>query len=341
MTRAMEFVSNIRLGISIGDTLDARNHSLPTNAPWEQFETAWGKPVIQEGLIDSIINSGMNLIRFPISWSDHLGPAPEFRIEPSWLNRVKEVVDYAYKKGAYIILNLHHEDWNFPYYENESAACIKMKAVWSQLAEQFQDYDTHLIFEAQNEPRKIGTPVEWTGGDQEGWDVVNATNRVFVETIRNAKGYNKERFLMLPGYGANCTVGIRHIDLPKGDDRIIISVHAYEPYDFALNMQGRDSWNQDTKAIDELMQSLKELYTDKGVPVIIGEFGAMNKGNEEDRRAWAEYYTKAATKVKVKCVWWDNGFFEGNGERFGLFNRYDFSCVYPDILDALLKGTAE
>ena len=338
MSTSIEFTKKIRIGISIGDTLDSTNDALPKEAAPEKFETAWKKPVIKEELIDAILKAGFNLIRIPVSWKNHLGPGPEFQIEPSWLDRVQEVVDYAYRKGVYVILNLHHEDWNYPYYENQQPACEKMRAVWRQLAERFEGYDTHLIFEGQNEPRKVGTELEWNGGDKEGWDVVNATNQVFVETVRSFGGNNAERFLMIPGYAAICTVGIRHIEVPR-DERIIISVHAYEPYDFALKIPGRSNWNHDTKVIDALMKELKQLYIDKGIPVIIGEFGAMNKENEKDRAAWAEYYTKAASKINVPCVWWDNGLFEGEGERFGLFSRYDYRCVYPDVVEGLMKGT--
>lgn len=338
MSTAIEFVKNIRIGISIGDTLDATEDTLPRDTAPEKFETAWKKPVIKEELIDAILKAGFNLIRVPVSWKNHLGPGPEFTIEPSWLDRVQEVVDYAYNKGAYVILNLHHEDWNYPYYDNQKKACEKMRAVWRQLAERFAGYDTRLIFEGQNEPRKIGTPLEWNGGDKEGWDVVNATNQAFVETVRGLGGYNPERYLMIPGYGANCTVGIRHIEVPK-DERMIISVHAYEPYDFALKIPGRSRWNHDTEVIDTLMKDLRELYIEKGIPVIIGEFGAMNRENEEDRAEWAEYYTKAASDIGIPCVWWDNGLFEGEGERFGLFSRYDYRCAYPDVVKGLMKGT--
>lgn len=338
MSKAMDFVKKIRVGISIGDTLDATDDTLPRDAAPEKFETAWEKPVIKEALVNAILEAGFQLIRIPVSWKNHLGPGPEFKIEPSWLNRVQEVVDYAYKKGAYVILNLHHEDWNYPYYSNQEAACEKMRAVWRQLSDRFAEYGPRLIFEGQNEPRKVGTPLEWNGGDKEGWDVVNATNHAFVETVRSGGGYNPERFLMIPGYGANCTVGIRHIELPE-DDRIIVSVHAYEPYDFALKIPGRVNWNHDTEAIDELMKALKELYICKGVPVIIGEFGAMNRDNTAERREWVEYYTKAAAEIGVPCVWWDNGLFEGSGELFGLFSRDDYHCTYPEVVEGLMKGT--
>lgn len=337
---AMDVVKNMRMGISIGNTLDSTSTSLAAFELPFKFETAWGNPKITQELVDAMLDAGFNVVRIPVSWCNHLGPAPEYRIMDTWLNRVQEVVDYAYSKGAYVILNLHHEDWNYPYYDNEEAACAQMAAVWSQIAERFKDYDEHLIFEGQNEPRKIGTAMEWNGGDKEGWDVVNATNQAFVDTIRHSGGSNPYRILMVPGYAANCTVGIKHLVVPE-DDRIVVSVHAYEPYDFALNTQGRSEWNNDTRAIDTLMSDLKELFTDKGIPVIIGEFGAMNKDNEEDRAAWVEYYVKAAKEIGVPCLWWDNGLFEGEGERFGLFDRHTAECKYPSIVEAMLKGTGQ
>lgn len=336
---AQDVVSKMRIGWNIGNTLDATKDGVWPNEPAYKCETAWGNPSVTQELIDAVLESGFNVIRVPVSWVNHVGAAPDYQISENWMDRVQEVVDYAYNKGAYVILNLHHEDWNEPYYDNEEAACERMSLMWSQIAERFKDYDEHLIFEAQNEPRKIGTSLEWNGGDQEGWDVVNATNAAFVETVRNSGGSNPYRMLMLPGYGANSTVGIQHIDIPKGDDRIIISVHAYSPYNFALNVNGTDKWNNDTYDIDKLMSDLKSLYTDKGIPVIIGEFGAMNKDNEEERVEWATYYLTAAKEIGVPCVWWDNGAFTGAGELFGLFNRYTGEVVYPTLLEAMMQAT--
>lgn len=341
MNEAMEFVKGLKAGVSIGDTLDATRDDGGREEDPAVYETAWGNPVIREGLIDAILREGFNVIRIPVSWRNHLGDAPEFSIEESWMNRVQEVVDHAYGKGAYVILNLHHEDWNTPYYDNQDAICAKMKAVWSQIAARFADYDEHLIFEGQNEPRKVGTPLEWNGGDQEGWDVVNAANRAFVDTVRQGGGHNPKRYLMVPGYGANCTVGIRHLAVPA-DGRVMVSVHAYEPYEFALQNPGRSAWNRDTAAIDKLMQDLRELFLSKGIPVVLGEFGAMNKGgNEEERAAWVECYVSRAREAGVPCIWWDNGRFEGDGELFGLFDRYDFHCVFPKVVEGFRKGLDE
>lgn len=336
---AMDIVKDMRIGWNIGNTLDSTRTDLArTDQPYK-FETAWGNPKVTQELIDAVLDAGFNVIRVPVSWTNHIGPAPDYTITQSWMERVKEVVDYAYDKGAYVIANVHHEDWNYPYHDNIERASAEMEAVWAQIAEVFQDYDEHLIFEGQNEPRKIGTPLEWNGGDAEGWEVVNQTNKVFISTVRASGGSNPYRMLMIPGYGANCTVGIRHVEVPENDNRVIISVHAYEPYDFALKPDGRSAWNHDTTAIDNLMNDLKTLFVDKGIPVIIGEFGAMNRENEPERSQWAAYYVGAAKKIGVPCIWWDNGLFEGDGERFGLFDRNTYACTYPELLDALMQGT--
>lgn len=338
---AADIIKEMRMGWNLGNTFDSwRDDLRRTDLPY-RFETAWGNPETTQELIDAVIDQGFNVIRIPVTWKTHIGEAPEYKIEEQWLQRIKEVVDYAYNRDVYVIINTHHEDWNEPYYDNEEAASAIMRAVWSQLALTFQDYDEHLIFEAQNEPRKIGTSVEWTGGDAEGWEMVNRLNVVFIETIRNSGGSNPYRMLMIPGYAANCWEGIKHVEVPEHDKRIIVSVHAYEPYDFALKLLGRSEWNQDTYNIDTIMANIKTLFLDKDIPVIIGEFAAMNRNNEEERAAWARYYVSKAREIGVPCLWWDNGLFEGDGELLGLFDRSTYECVFPEVLKALQEATKD
>ncbi len=338
---AKELVSEMRIGWNLGDTMDSVNDKfLKTSAP-EKFETAWGNPVTSEALIAKIIEEGFDVIRFPVSWRNHILTSEDNKIEEQWMNRVQELVDYAYSRGAYVILNLHHEGWHDPYYENQEAAAKLMRRVWAQIAERFRDYDQHLIFEGMNEPRKRDTPLEWNGGDKEGWDVVNFLNGVFIDTVRHSGGENLHRCLMIPSYAANCTVGIRHLEIPENDDKIIASVHAYEPGDFALNIEGRGLWNHETTQIDNLMKDLEELFLKKDIPVILGEFGAMHKpveGNEESRAEWAEYYIGQAKQHGVPCIWWDNGRFEGKGELFGLIDRESLEWKYPLVKEALMKA---
>lgn len=337
-TEAFRFVHDLKIGWNLGNTFDAYQESGLKNEL--DSETCWAGIATTKEMIDDLKEAGFNAVRLPVTWHTHVDE--NYQISEVWLNRVQEVLDYVYDNGMYVILNIHHdnsEQFMYPSTEYLEQSVNYVTTIWQQLCERFKDYDEHLIFEAQNEPRKVGTAQEWTGGDQEGWDVVNATNAAFIDTIRNAGGSNPYRMLMIPGYGANSTVGIQHMDIPEGDNRIIVSVHAYSPYNFALNKSGTSEWNNDTYDIDKLMSDLKSLFIDKGVPAIIGEFGAMNKDNEDERVAWATYYLSAAKEIGVPCVWWDNGAFSGGGELFGLFNRYTGEVEYPALLDAMMKAT--
>ena len=338
---AKEVVAEMRIGWNLGNTMDSLNSTAFKTAKPSTWETAWGNPVTSEALIDTIIAQGFNVIRIPVSWVDHILPGGEYEIEEKWMDRVQEIVDYAYSRGVYVILNTHHEGWYDPYYENEEDAARILRGVWTAIAERFQGYDEHLIFEGMNEPRKRNTPLEWNGGDKEGWEVVNNLNKVFIETVRSTGGANKYRMLMIPGYAANCTVGMKHLEIPEGDNKLIVSVHAYEPYNFALNINGTGLWNEDTYAIDSLAKNLESLFISKGIPVIVGEMGAMHKpveGNEASRGEWAEYYIAKMAEIGVPCVWWDNGAFEGDGELFGLIDRESLQWKYPLVVEGLFKG---
>lgn len=329
----MDMVKEMKIGWNLGNTLDSTSTSIGA-----VVEMAWGNPKTTQEMIDAVVDQGFNVIRIPVSWGGQMGSAPAYNVLPAWMDRVQEVVDYAYSRGVYVIVNIHHEDWHFPSEENKDAAAEHLAALWTAIATRFRDYDEHLIFEGMNEPRKIGTSVEWNGGDKEGRDVVNYLDQVFVDAVRATGGNNTIRNLMVPGYAASSSdTALKAIVLPE-DDHLIVSVHAYTPYDFALNTAGRSTWDNDTRDIDHLMEILDELFLSKGVPVIIGEFGAMNKDNEQERVQWAEYYVGKAREYGIPCIWWDNGAFDGDGENFGLLNRRELTFPYPDLLKALIES---
>lgn len=331
-----DMVADMKVGWNLGNTLDA------TGGSGLNSETSWGNPKTTKEMIDAIVDAGFNVIRIPITWDRHFGKAPDYKIDEAWLNRVQEVVDYAYERDVYVIINCHHEEWHFPSDKNKEQASEILAALWKQIAERFRDYDERLIFEGLNEPRKKGTPVEWTGGDYESKQVVNHFAKVFVETVRATGGNNTIRNLMVTGYAASSNKEtLRSIRLPKDDAHLIVSVHAYTPYDFALNIKGTAEWDveKDTRDIDYLMETIDELFLQNDIAVIIGEFGALNKENEAERAEWVTYYLTKAKEYGVPCVWWDNGSFSGSGENFGLLNRRELTMAYPELLKAIMDAT--
>ena len=328
----MELVADMKIGWNLGNTLDA------TGGIGIMSETAWGNPKTKQEMIDKILEAGFNVIRLPITWDGHFGAAPEYKIHDIWLQRVKEVVDYAYNKGAYVIINTHHEEWYMPTEENKVANGEQITALWSQIAEYFKEYDEHLIFEGLNEPRLRGTSKEWSG-DAKASEVINYWEQLFVDAVRATGGNNALRHLMITGYAASSSRdNLAKIKLPE-DDKLIISVHAYNPYNFALNANGTDKWTveKDGSELTGFMKMLNDLFVSKGIPVIIGEFGAVNKENTEARIAWVTHYVSEAKKYGIPCVWWDNGAFSGNGENFGLLDRRQLEYPFPELLDAMMK----
>jgi endoglucanase len=96
--------------------------------------------------------------------------------------------------------------------------------------------------------------------------------------------------------------------------------------------------SSDTSQITGPIDLAYNKFVTKGIPVIIGEFGAMNKNNEAARAQWAEFYISYAKSKGMKCFWWDNGAVTGTGELFGLLNRQNNTITYPDLLTGMMNG---
>lgn len=330
-----ELIKEIKIGWNLGNTLDA------TGGSGLASETSWGNPKTTKEMIKAVKDAGFNTVRIPTTWGNHMDS--ENKVDEAWMDRVQEVVDYAYSQGMFVILNAHHEDWHDPYYDNEEAASEKLAALWEQIGTRFADYGERLIFAGLNEPRKRNTALEWNGGDEEGREVVNHLNSVFVSTIRGLGGNNAKRHLIVQGYAAGSSAAVLNaITLPEGDDKIIVSIHAYLPYNFALgdDMSASTFSPDDSSAgeITNLMNTIKTTFTDKGIAAIIDETGARGKVNESDRAVWAEYFVSKAKEIGVPCVIWDNGAFSGSGENFGLLDRAGCTWKYPEIIEGFMKG---
>lgn len=357
-------LEDMGLGWNLGNSLDA------TGGSGLDTETSWSNPKTTQALIDKVKSLGFNTVRVPVSWGKHVS-GDNYTIDSAWLARVKEVVDYCYKNDMYVILNIHHDTKSSAsasgagYYPRSSAYSSSEKfvtSVWSQAAEYFKDYDYHLIFETLNEPRLIGSSYEWWFNK---WSIpsevkdaigcINKLNQKAVDTIRNTGSNNKGRLIMCPGYDASidgATVSGFKLptDISGNKNRIAVSVHAYSPYNFAMNV-GPGSTSAYTSSIKselrDLFSTLKSNFRDKGIPVVIGEFGSTDKNNTAERVKWATDYTALAKKNNIPCVLWDNNAFARyngssivlNSEYHGYINRKDNTVTSPakDVIEALMK----
>ena len=233
---AQEIVDNMRIGWNLGNSLECPPPE-KDNPSLEDYETSWECPITTREMILTVIKAGFNTIRIPVTWGKLMLQGSGYKINPAWLERVKEVVDYAYNEGVYVIINVHHED-DWLYLGNkevEEKAKEILASFWVQIAEYFKDYNERLLFETMNETRLIGTDDEWTEGTPEARKVINEFNEVAVRAIRSTGGNNLYRFILIKTIGARYNVEcIKDIVVPDNDKRVILSIHVYVPYPFTM-----------------------------------------------------------------------------------------------------------
>lgn len=351
-TEAMALVKDIKCGWNLGNTFDAYD-GYTRHSEGTRMETSWVGAVTTEKLIAAVKDAGFNAVRIPVSWHNHVDEND--RIDAEWIGRVREVVSWALDRGIYVIVNVHHDNderWFYPDQEHFERSAAYLTAVWTQMAEAFADCGDHLILESMNEPRLVGTAWEWSWDPSspeclEAADCINRLNQLFVDTVRAADGNNAERWLSVPAY---CAAPWYTVDdafvLPEDPaGRLIVASHAYTPYNFALNTGSDDKTfdldtDEDKKSeITWFLDALYKRFVAKGVPVLMDEFGALDKGgNLQDRVNFTAWYVASASARGITCFWWDNHIFTGSGERFGLINRRTCEWVYPDIVSAVMKN---
>lgn len=354
-SEAVAFVQDMKTGWNLGNTFDASDNGSKEDEL--MYESAWCGVVTTKEMIDKLKEAGFQTIRIPVSWHNHLTD-DNHTISEVWLNRVQEVVDYAIDDGLYVIINIHHDfstEYIYPTSQYLEQSKTYVTNIWTQLADRFKDYDEHLIMESMNEPRMVGSDHEWWLDFQnkeciDSIQCINEINQTFVDVVRSSGGNNAARYLMVPGYDASLQGATnQYFSLPEdsegNENKILVSVHAYTPYAFALQGTGESGSTDEfdmnssasTKDIDDLMDKLYDTFVKNGTGVVIGEYGAREKnGNLQARVDFTAYYVEAARARGITCCIWDNNSYTGNGENFGLFRRRALSFLYPDIVNSIM-----
>lgn len=326
-----EIVKDIKVGWNLGNSLE----SYDTNKTGIATETGWGNPKTTEELVKSVKNAGFNAIRIPVTWGEHMDGDT---VQTEWLDRVQEVIDYAYNNGMYVIMNMHHDDyiWFNPTEEEYAGDSARMKKIWEQVSARFKDYGDRLIFEGMNEPRSIGSDNEWMGGTAAERAVVNRYLQDFVDTIRASGGNNAERSLIVTAYGACAEeVSMNDIIVPN-DEHIIVSLHYYAPWKFSSG-ETTNFGSTEKSELDAKFDSMKKKFADKGIPVIIDEFGCVGIADDNVRAEYYSYYISAAKARGIKCFVWDNNVAKGK-DGYGILNRT--SMKWNDIiLQGIIDGS--
>lgn len=350
---AVEFSKNLMPGWNLGNQLEANANKVPS-------ETAWGNPTITEDIFKMVKDAGFKSVRIPVSYLSKIGEGPEYTIDSEWLDRVQQVVDMCLDNGLFAIINVHGDGyhsvgggWLLCDAEDQDTIKAKYEKLWTQVAERFKDYDERLIFESMNEVFNG----KYEGIDSAAYANVNAYNQIFVDTVRKAGSKNTTRYLLVPGWNTDIDSTVEGTDfkLPTDSEknRLLVSVHYYTPYEFCLKESAKGIFKWGVNATEKSIRRNNEDYVDsqfdklydsfisKGVGVIIGEYGAIDKSYNDERstvyRAYfCEYVNYAAAKRDIVTVYWDNGFNGKNG--FGIFDRFTMTQTEPEIIEAIMRG---
>jgi len=317
---AAQQAAHIKLGWNIGNTMEAPGS-----------ETGWGNPLITEDYIKLVKQSGFNGIRIPCAWNQY-SDTKSAKIQDAWLNRVKQVVQYCVKNDMYVLLNIH---WDGGWLENNCTTAKKdsvnarQKAFWEQIATTMRDFDEHLMFASANEP---------STNDAAQMAVLLSYHQTFVNAVRSTGGRNAYRILIVQGPGTDIAKTNKLMgSLPKDEvaDRLMVEVHYYSPFNFCL-MEKDESWGHmfyywgsghhslsDTSRnptygeeaeVKSSFQLMKAKFVDKGIPVIMGEYGAYRRAAPKDLAVhndavdyWIKFTTREAIANGLKPFFWDIG----------------------------------
>jgi aryl-phospho-beta-D-glucosidase BglC (GH1 family) len=340
---AEQLASKMKNGWNLGNTL----------------EVTWATPgTTTQAAIDSVKSAGFNTVRLPVAWFHH-ADTNSSTIDVNWFGSVKKVVDFCIKDSLYVIINAH---WDHGWLENRIDAANKdivnqrQKAYWMQIANYFKNYDEHLLFAGANEPNVT---------DSIGMSILLSYHQTFINAVRATGGNNSSRTLIIQGPSADIEKTNRYMNVMPADqieNRLIVEIHYYTPWNFCGLEQdaswgkvfyywgkgnhsstdaGRNATWGEESTMDSLLGLMKTKFIDKGIPVIIGEYGAFRKhlnppSDQTLHNASIEYYYKYFTQSAISkglipyC--WDTG---------GIFNFITGKVVDRIVLNAIIQGAKE
>ncbi|UII23710.1 cellulase family glycosylhydrolase [Fulvivirga ligni] len=353
---SLEMSAEMGIGWNLGNSLEAISAN---GGVFSGNETSWGNPLVTKQLIDSVKAAGFNTVRIPVSWSHMFDNEGTYKISYAWKQRVEEVVNYVLANDMYAIINIHWDGgWmDHPFYDNQEGINTRLDAMWKQIAVYFRDYDDHLLFAGTNEVHEEGN---YNAPSEENVEVQNSFNQTFVNTVRATGGRNTYRHLIVQGFNTNIDHTVSGFVVPEDDtdDRMMVEVHFYDPYQFALEENGSTSlWGDDNSGsaghagwgdeawVDAQFAKMKTNFVDQGYGVILGEFGAIYRANPanatlaehvDSRNYYLNYVTAAALENDLVPVYWDNGNTGDNG--FGLFNRSTGDKAHADAIEAIVSA---
>lgn len=342
MTTA-EVVREMGLGINLGNTMESCGDWISPSGGVSAYERGWGSPLVTQPMIQGYADAGFGVLRVPVAWSNLMGK--DYTISPEYIARVKEIIGWAIDADMYVIMNIH---WDGGWFEgfgkdDKRDECFKKyESIWTQLSAEFKEYGDKLMFESLNEEGgwdEVWNRYSGAGDKEKSYGILNDMNQRFVNIVRNSGGNNEKRHLLIAGYGTDiertCDEAFKMPDDPA--ERCAVSVHYYTPSTFAILDKdaswgkARTEWgtDEDYAELNKYMDMVKTTFVDKGIPVIIGEYGTSTKNKTPEMiRKYLTSVCGAAYERGLCPVLWDI--------TDVFYDRTEMKFIDPKLLEELM-----
>jgi endoglucanase len=300
----------LQRGINLGNMLEAPS------------EGEWGLTV-QEEYFELIKEAGFDFVRLPIRWNAHADESAPFSIDPAFLARVDEVVNWALEQDLAVIVDFHH-------YEEMASDPREQKdrflEIWQQVAEHYKDLPSNVSFELLNEPNGELDAALWNQYAEEALGIIrqsNPTRDVIVGPV-NLNAYDQ----------------LSNLELPE-DDHLIVTFHYYLPFEFthqgAAWVDGSAPWlgqtwdatDTEKAEIVDHFDSVSDWARRRGVRVLLGEFGAYSQAEMDSRVRWTEFVRSEAERLGFGWAYWEFA------SDFGVYDP-EAKAWREDLLKALI-----
>jgi aryl-phospho-beta-D-glucosidase BglC (GH1 family) len=305
-TSATSVVSAMQPGWNLGNTLDSTGSD----------ETSWGNPRVTRDLLRTIRAQGFNSIRIPVTWNQHQGPAPSYTIDPAYLARVQEVVNWSLAEGFRVLINVHHDSWQWVHQmpSQRQTVLARFTATWNQIATAFRDTPAdRVLFESINEPF-----FEGSSGDAQNAQLLNELNTTFHRLVRGTGGNNASRVLVLPTLRTNADQArldeLAATFAALNDPNLAATVHYYGFWPFSVNVAGYTRFNAEVQQdLTGTFDRVHNTFVARGIPVILGEYGLLGFDRSTDtvqqgeKLKFFEFLENYARQRGITTMWWDNG----------------------------------
>jgi endoglucanase len=301
---------------------------------------------------EQIKSLGCDVVRLPINLHAMTSGAPNYTLDPLFLNMLDQVVDWSEELQMNLILDNHTFD---PAVNTSPGIADPLVKVWAQMAQHYANRSSYLYYEVLNEPHGIDAPT---------WGTIQQS---VIDAIR---AHDTQHYIVVGGVNWNSYATLENIPVYT-DTKLIYTFHFYDPFIFthqgaswtdpslspltgvpfpysagampATPASLRGTWiegamtnysNDGTIAkIRQLIDISVSFKAQRNVPVFCGELGVFIPNSNQNHRV--EWYEEVRTYLNQKGISWTTWDYKGG---FGLFEKNSNEQFEYDLNVPLLEA---